>query len=518
MPRYGITSIRWQKEAGIRPIPTAVASYHDIVTNGALGGLLQGEVALITGGSRGIGLATAIAFARAGAAVALVARSADAVADAARAVRAVGGPVVARQADVVNEEAMANVVEEARHLLGPITILVNNAGSIGPIAPFGETALEEWWRCIEVNLRGPAVCTYLVIHDMVARGRGRIINVVSGAGAASFTYFSAYVASKTALVRWTESLAAELAPYGVHAFAMEPATVATDMSSFSMTSPEGRRWIPWFKGIFDAGLDVPVGRVADRALALAAGTSDPLSGRFIPLAEDLETLVANLSQIRREALYSLRLTRLPDAGHSSRDVALRAVRGPSEVASPSVIRLRRRLPVTPRDAFTLWCGDAVASWFIPDDGQWTESPTMEPEGGRAFSLRMSAHGESYSIYGTVVAAVSDTCLSLKWNWDSTSPILGSYSGTEVDVRFVRVDGGVDVVITHEGLPGEAVRDAYIRGWRRCLEGMDRLVHRRADPLRRGARIVASPGEGEHDRRGPPTPIEPAHDESRGVCR
>lgn len=457
---------------------------------GEPGGLLQGEVTLITGGSRGIGLATAVAFARAGAAVALVGRSADAVADAARAVRAAGGRVVARQADVVDEEAMADVVAEARDVLGPITILVNNAGSIGPIAPFGETALDEWWRCLEVNLRGPAVCTHLTVHDMVARGRGRIINIVSGAGASSFTYFSAYVASKTALVRWTESLAAELAPYGVHAFAMEPGTVATDMSNFSMTSPDGRRWIPWFKGIFDAGLDVPMGRVVERALALATGAGDALSGRYIPLAEDLEKLAANASQIRREAMYSLRMSRLPEARDSSRDVAMRAVRGPSEVASPSVVRLRRRLPVTPREAFALWGGDAVASWFIPDDGQWSETPTMEPEGGRSFSLRMSARGENYSIYGVVVTAVSDARLSLEWNWDSTSPVLGSYSGTEVDVKFVPVDGGVDVVITHEGLPSEAVRDAYIGGWRRCLEGMDRLVHQRAGTSRRVDRDIS----------------------------
>jgi len=461
-----------------------VANYHDLVSNdGEQGGLLQGEVALISGGSRGIGLATAVAFARAGASVALVGRSADAVADAARAVRAAGAPVVARQADVVDEEAMADFVEESRDVLGPITILVNNAGSIGPIAPFGETPLDEWWRCIEVNLRGPAVCTHLVIHDMVARGRGRIINIVSGAGASSFTYFSAYIASKTALVRWTESLAAELAPYGVHAFAMEPGTVATDMSSFSMTSSDGRRWIPWFRGIFDAGLDVPMGRVVDRALALAAGAGDALSGRYILLAEDLEILVANAPQIRREAMYSLRMSRLPEARDSSRDAAMRAVRAPSEVASPSVVCLRRRLPVTPREAFALWGGDAVVSWFIPDDGQWTEAPTMELEGGRSFSLRMSARGENYSIYGVVVTAVSDARLSLKWNWDSTSPVLGSYSGTAVDVKFVRVDGGVDVVITHEGLPSEAVRDAYIRGWRRCLEGMDRLVHQRAGTSR-----------------------------------
>lgn len=445
--------------------------------DGEVSGPLQGEVALITGGSRGIGLATAITFARAGAAVALVSRSADAVAEAARAVRAAGGRVIARPADVVDESAMSDVVEEARDTLGPITILVNNAGSIGPIAPFGETPLDEWWRCVEVNLRGPAVCTHLVVHDMVARGCGRIINIVSAAGASSFAYFSAYVASKTALVRWTESLAAELSPYGVQVFAMEPGTVATDMSNGSQTLPEARRWIPWFKGIFDAGLDAPMERVTNRALALASGAGDPLSGRYVPLGEDLENLVANASQIRRDAMYSLRLSRLPGAAQSPFAIARRAILKHSEVASASIVRLRRRLPVTPREALALWNGDAVASWFMPSDGQWTEPPSMSTTGGSRFSLRMSARADSYSIYG-IVTAVSDGCLTLDWSWESTSPILGSCRGTTVNVQFARASRGVDVVITHEGLPNEAVRDAYIRGWRRCLAGMDTLLQTR----------------------------------------
>jgi NAD(P)-dependent dehydrogenase (short-subunit alcohol dehydrogenase family)/uncharacterized protein YndB with AHSA1/START domain len=440
-------------------------------------GLLRGETALITGAGRGIGLAIATAFARAGARVALVARSADELSAATRAVERIGGVVVARSADVTNEAAMAEAIDDARAALGPITVLVNNAGWIGPIGPFGEPRLSDWWRCVEVNLRGPAVCTHLVIDDMVARGRGRIINVVSGAGTASFTYFSAYVASKTAIVRWTESIAAELAPYGVQAFAMEPGTVLTAMSNFSVTSAEGRRWIPWFKGMFDAGLDSPMDRVTERALHLAAGRADALSGRYIPLTESLDDLVASESSIRADSLYSLRIARLKDSSTSAGSVALREVRRLSELASPSVVRLRRHLPVAAHEAFELWRdGDAVASWFFPPgDATWIERPTMEPCEGGQFRLTLSAGGDRFHIYGAVKAATPGIGLTLEWNWESTSPIVGSGKGTTVTVGFVPAREGVDVVITHEALPSTAVRDAYIRGWRRCLDGMHRVV-------------------------------------------
>jgi NAD(P)-dependent dehydrogenase (short-subunit alcohol dehydrogenase family)/uncharacterized protein YndB with AHSA1/START domain len=437
-------------------------------------GLLSGENAVITGGGRGIGLAIATAFAREGASVALVARSADQLATASRTIADAGGVVITRRADVTDEAAMSAVIDDVRAVFGPITILVNNAGAIAPIAPFGESTLDDWWRCVEVNLRGPAVCTQLVIHEMAARGRGRIINLVSGAAITSFANFSAYVASKTAVARWSESLAAELAPYGVQVFAMEPGTVATAMSEFSVNSPEGRRWIPWFKGLFEAGLDSPMERVAQRALDLAAGKADGLSGRYIPLADSLDDLVANTARIREETLYLLRMSRLVQSPPSA---ALRALRASGEMALSSVVRLRRRLPISALEAFGLWRdGETVASWFLPPGmAEWLGPPTMEPHAGGRFSLELSSGGERFHIYGTVVAATPGQGLTLRWSWETDSPILGSAKDTSVTVEFVPARGGVDVVITHEGLPSETVRDAYIRGWRRCLDGMLRVT-------------------------------------------
>src|SRR5512146_352516 len=105
---------------------------------------LGGETAVITGGGRGIGLAIARAFAREGASVALVARSVDQLATASRAIVDAGGVVITRRADVTDEAAMSAVIDDVRAAFGPITILVNNAGAIGPIAPFGEATLDDW--------------------------------------------------------------------------------------------------------------------------------------------------------------------------------------------------------------------------------------------------------------------------------------------------------------------------------------------------------------------------------------
>jgi uncharacterized protein YndB with AHSA1/START domain len=274
-----------------------------------------------------------------------------------------------------------------------------------------------------------------------------------------------------------------LAPYGVEVYAMEPGTVATAMSNFSVTSSEGRRWIPWFKGIFDTGLDSPMDRVAERAVDLAAGTSSALSGRYIPLTENLASLSANAPLIRRDALYSLRISRLPESVRSSQSVALRAARASAEGASQSVVRLRRRLAATAEQAFRLWRdGDTVASWFIPSGEEaWIERPTMVPHAGGNFSLRMSIGGERYHLHAVVIAAAPGASLDLDWSWESSSPILGSAAGTTVKIEFVPARSGVDVVITHEGLPNEAVRDAYIRGWRRCLEGMHRVIECATNP-------------------------------------
>ena len=132
-------------------------------------------------------------------------------------------------------------------------LLVNNAGLAGPIGPTWETDPDDWWRCLEVNLRGPMLCSRAVLPGMIARGGGRIVNVASGAGTFAIPYLGAYVTSKTALIRFTEILALETGQHGVKVFAIEPGTVRTAMAEYALESEEGQRWLPWFAEIFKRG-------------------------------------------------------------------------------------------------------------------------------------------------------------------------------------------------------------------------------------------------------------------------
>src|SRR5215469_320242 len=286
---------------------------------------LHNQIAVVTGGGRGIGRAIALRLASAGAKVAVVARSENEIVETSRLIQQSGGEAKPFKGDVTNANVMSPIFAEIEHTFGPVSILVNNAGSIGPIAPFWETPIEDWWRVLDVNLRGPALCSHLVLPGMVARRHGRIINLISGGAAFSLTYFSGYITSKVALARFSEVLAAEVKPYCISVFPLAPATVRTAMSEYSLNSAEGKKWIPWFSRIFEEGLTVPVERVAETAAQLASGVADALSGRFLSVTDDLELLLKSVPQIEQDNLYSLRLRKLPAALPSTKFDAIRKV-------------------------------------------------------------------------------------------------------------------------------------------------------------------------------------------------
>jgi NAD(P)-dependent dehydrogenase (short-subunit alcohol dehydrogenase family) len=270
-------------------------------------GELAGQVALVTGGGRGIGRAMARALAAAGAAVAVSARSADQLAETVAEITDAGGQVTALPVDVSDPGAVVQMVGEAEQRLGPLDLLVNNAAVGGHVGPIWEADPEEWWRCLEINLRGPFLCARAALPGMVARGRGRIVNVASGAGPQPVPYLSGYVTSKAALIRFTENLALEARPHGIRAFALDPGTVRTAMTEQALTSPAGQKWLPWFRDLFEQGRDVPPERAAQLVCLLASGKADALTGRFISVAYDVEELIARAEEIEQGDLYTLRL-------------------------------------------------------------------------------------------------------------------------------------------------------------------------------------------------------------------
>jgi NAD(P)-dependent dehydrogenase (short-subunit alcohol dehydrogenase family) len=199
------------------------------------------------------------------------------------------------------------MVQTAEEQLGSIDLLINNAGAGKPFGPTWEADAEQWWRTFETNVRGPLLCSNAVIPGMIRRGQGRIINVCSGAGTVSIPYMSAYVTSKTALIRLTEVLADELRAHGVSVFAIQPGTVRTALAEELMQSEEGRQWLPWFKQIFEQGRDDSAGPGCELVAYLASGKADGLSGRFFCAPGDWEGVVKRTQEVREKGLGVLRI-------------------------------------------------------------------------------------------------------------------------------------------------------------------------------------------------------------------
>lgn len=151
------------------------------------------------------------------------------------------------------------------------------------------------------------LCAGAVLPGMVSRRLGRVVNVASEAGTVAIPCLSAYVVSKTALIRLTAILAVEVAEHGVRVFAIEPGTVRTAMAEFALESEERRRWIPWFQEIFEQDRDVPSDRAAGLVTLLASGRSDALSGRFYTVADDV---LGMADQAEREGLGDAQTLRL----------------------------------------------------------------------------------------------------------------------------------------------------------------------------------------------------------------
>jgi len=268
---------------------------------------LTGQVALVTGGGRGLGRAFAIALAKAGAHVAVTARSAEPLAETVEMVERAGGRALAIPGDVSAPDAVARVVRTAESQLGMVDILVNNAGAVGPLGYDWEVDLEDWWRTFEINVRGPFLYARAVLSGMVKRQRGRIVNISTGAGFGRLPQMDAYCATKAALTQWTKCLAADIQAHGVTVFAFHPGMVRTSMLD-SLTSPDVPNAVQaLFRSLLSQGRDVPIERSAQMLLFLVSGKADALSGRFIRAQDNEEELVRRAEEICRDDLHVVTL-------------------------------------------------------------------------------------------------------------------------------------------------------------------------------------------------------------------
>jgi NAD(P)-dependent dehydrogenase (short-subunit alcohol dehydrogenase family) len=264
---------------------------------------LDGQVAIVTGGGRGIGRAIAEGLAAAGAAVAVLARSADELGEAVRSIQQAGGRAIAVVADVTDAQAVAAAVEQTERQFGPVDLLVNNAAVATPVGPVWEVSPDDWWRTVEVNLRGPFVCARAVLPGMIERRAGRIVNIVAVAAFNPAPFMSAYASSKAALISLTEDLAAETQEHGIAVFAIRPGMVQTRMQDELMASPYVQRR----RGPQGPVL-VPAERAAEAVVFAATGRADVLTGRFVDVTrEDIAELAQRADEIVRDDRLTMRL-------------------------------------------------------------------------------------------------------------------------------------------------------------------------------------------------------------------
>ena len=190
---------------------------------------LTGKTALITGAGRGIGRATAIAFAKEGINVGLLGRTAENLEKVAGELAEYGVNVTMATADVSNNDSVISAVEHIKSELGAINILINNAG-VGKFGKFLELSPEEFKKIIDINLMGTYYVTRAVLPGMIEQKSGDIINISSTAGERGGAITSAYSASKFGLIGLSDSLMQEVRKHNIRVTALTPSTVATDLA------------------------------------------------------------------------------------------------------------------------------------------------------------------------------------------------------------------------------------------------------------------------------------------------
>jgi NAD(P)-dependent dehydrogenase (short-subunit alcohol dehydrogenase family) len=250
--------------------------------------LLKGQVAIVTGGGRGIGRAIARRFAAEGASVIVTARSDNEIRQVVAEIQSAGGKAALVQADLSREADCNKIVDGAHAAFGAVHILVNNAAIYGPIQPIEKFPLRDWDEVMTVNLRAPLLLSQLVLPEMYERKSGAILNISTVSAKAAFALSGAYAASKAGLIGLTRATAAEAARKGVRVNAICPGPVTETKMSKDLT----REFAEYFKSGSDEMLkqmmqNILQGRpqtaqeIASAALFLVSDQAGAITGQTL---------------------------------------------------------------------------------------------------------------------------------------------------------------------------------------------------------------------------------------------
>jgi 3-oxoacyl-[acyl-carrier protein] reductase len=280
---------------------------------------LANRVALITGAGRGIGRAIALAYAKEGARLALVARTLSELEETAQQAEALGTEALLIPTDVSDQTQVDAMVRRTVDQYATVDILVNNAGVHGPVGPLQENDVSYWMRTFQVNVFGVFLGCRAVLPLMLHQDRGKIINMTGGgvglvSGAA---YRTAYHASKAAIMRLTEDLALELAGTHIQVNVMGPGSHRTSMVEEMWTrvaaagvserfESSRQQAFAQFVARFGVSASVSMERATALAVFLASDTSGSLSGRCIDVVDDFLHLPPRLPEIMASDAYTLR--------------------------------------------------------------------------------------------------------------------------------------------------------------------------------------------------------------------
>ena len=245
---------------------------------------LKGKVAIITGGGKGIGKSISLIFASEGASIVVAARSLPALESVVSQIKDQGGQAMAVQTDITVEKQVEEMVAETIRRFGRIDVLVNNSGTIGPIANIIDMNLADWNAVIESNLTGAMICTREVLKHMVLNRSGSIVNIGSAAGMSGTPSRSAYCVSKFGIIGLTETAAIEVGEYNIRVNCISPAAKGSEAFKESARarakglgiSPE--EWMIKFNRLFSLKRIPVPSEIASAAVFLASDEASGITG------------------------------------------------------------------------------------------------------------------------------------------------------------------------------------------------------------------------------------------------